>query len=498
MGPPPEEDVEKASLPTLADEADQPAARTDGKGFPAVPAGLVVSQAGDYLLLAFSKTPEHPDDPLCIPVRRKSEITLLAALLTMLTALPLSLYLFGYCAGPFVWSPLSEAYGRRPFFLVYGVFFSLFTGVCAAAPTYGALLVLRFLSGFFGVIAMNNSGAVCGDLWPPKERGTAMAFYSLATFAGPALGPIVGSFAAIRINWHWAFIIPAILSGATFFAVLIALPETYSPVILSRVAKRLRTQTGDERFRSGLELAEMESRSKPRAERIKAEAWRLLGTPLIMIAAEPIVTLTALFMACVYGLIYLLFEAYPIIFGEVHGLGPGYSSLPFLSTFIGAAVSVPISLLYQKQYIKTVKKAGRHEPEMRLPPAFTGGLCCVVSFLWLGWGGYKPSVHWIVPTLSGVWQGVGGVLTFRATQTYTIDAYEKYAASAMAATVVTRSVAGGVFPIFAPALFHRLGVQWACTLLAGLMLLLVPVPLVFMRYGAWLRRNSRYAPEKQL
>ncbi|GAA6038878.1 hypothetical protein JCM8097_000548 [Rhodosporidiobolus ruineniae] len=517
---PPDENVEKASTPTLSSDVELKAPLSTEEDLPAVPAGLTVARVdgSPHFLLAFSKTPEHPDDPLCMSVRWKAWITLLAAILVMLsalvsscssgaapyiqaalggnTALPLSLYLFGYCAGPFLWSPLSEAYGRRPFFLVFGIFFTLFTGVCAAAPNYGALLVLRFISGLFGAVSMTNSGAVCGDVWSAKQRGTAMAFYSVATFSGPALGPIVASFAAERIGWKWAFIIPAIASAATLVGIVFAMPETYGPVILSRVAKRLRRETGDDRIYSALELAEMKSREMPRAQRVKAEAWRLFGTPVIMIFSEPIVGATAAFMAAVYGLIYLLFEAYPVIFSEIHHLGPGYSSLPFLGTFVGAIISVPITLWYQKQYLEAVKAAGKHEPEMRLPPAATGGILIVVAFLWLGWGGYKESIHWIVPTLSGIWQGIGGVLTFRAMQTYTIDAYEKYSASALAATVVARSVAGAVFPIFAPSLFHRIGTQWACTLLAGIMLLLCPVPFVFERYGAHLRRNSRYAPDK--
>ncbi|GAA5855549.1 hypothetical protein JCM8547_007886 [Rhodosporidiobolus lusitaniae] len=523
MHPPPLDDnFEQGSTPTLGGEVEQETRLDEKDALPAVPQGLTVSRVkGEpYFLLAFAKEPAHPDDPLCFPVRKKARLTVLASLLVMLSAmvsscssgaapyiqadlggnsaLPLSMFIFGYVAGPFVWSPLSEAYGRRPFFLIHGIFFSLFTGVCAAAPTYGALLVLRFISGFFGAVAMTNSGALCGDIYSPAKRGTAMAYYSVATFSGPALGPIIASFAAERQGWPWAFTIPAILSSATFVALSFGCPETYPPVLVSRVAKRLRAEKGGEfeMVFSALELAEMRSRELPRRERYAKEAWRLLGTPLVMIATEPIVTLCAAFMAAVYGLIYLLFEAYPIIFSEIHHLGPGYSSLPFLGTFVGAVFSVPVNLWFQKRYLAEVKHAGKHLPEMRLPPAATGGPLIVVAFLWLGWGGYKLSVHWIVPVLSGLPQGIGSVLTFRAIQTYTIDAYGHYSASALAAAVVSRSVAGAVFPLFAPALFHAIGTQWACTLLAGVMLLLCPVPFLFQRYGARLRKNSRFAPDK--
>ncbi|GAA6050969.1 hypothetical protein NBRC10513_000882 [Rhodotorula toruloides] len=407
--------------------------------------------------------------------------------LAFANVIPLSLFLLSYVAGPWCWSPLSEAYGLRPFFVLGSLGLTAFLGASAAAPNYGALLVLRFFSGFFGAVPMTNSGALTGDIWHAKERGTAMSFYSVATFAGPALGPIIGSFAAYRLSWHWAFIIPCLFSAVLCIAVLFFLPEIYPPVLISRLARQLRKETGDERIRSALELAEMKSRGTPRVQRFRAEAWRLLGTPIVMISTEPIVAAVAAFASCCYALIYLLFEGYPVIFSEVHHLGPGYSSLPFLSILVGAIISVPVTLWYQKLYLRDVKREGRHTPEQRLPPALAGGPMIVVSFLWLGWGG-------IVPTLSGVLQGVGSVLIFRSMQTYLIDAYERNAASALASNVVARSIAGALFPLFAPALFHRLGVQWGCTLLAGCMFLLVPVPFLFERYGERLRRRSRFAP----
>ncbi|GAA5824765.1 hypothetical protein JCM3770_007148 [Rhodotorula araucariae] len=496
MPAPVADDVEKATTPT-ADDADEPTSRLSAKeGLPAVEAGLTVAPVDgyDYLLLAFSKVPEHPEDPLCLPRLKKAWLTLLAALLVMLTALPLSVFLLGYVAGPFLWAPLSEAYGRRPCFAVGVLAFTAFLGASAAARTYSQLLVLRFFSGFFGAVPMTNSGALCGDIWSAKQRGAAMSFYSVATFSGPALGPVVASFAADRINWHFAFIIPTCFSAVLCCAVVFTLPETYPPVLVTRVARRLRQETGDTRIRSALELAEMESRGLPRWTRVRREAWRLLGTPLIMITTEPIVAAVAAFASCCYALIYLLFEGYPIIFSEVHHLSAGYSSLPFLSILVGAVISVPVTLWYQRDYMKAVKREGRHTPEQRLPPAAAGGPMIVIAFLWLGWGGYKPSVHWIVPTLSGVLQGVASVLIFRSLQTYLIDAYEKNAASALTANVVLRSICGAVFPLFAPVMFHRLGVQWGCTILAGIMLVLCPVPYIFARYGERLRKKSRFAP----
>lgn len=120
-----------------------------------------------------------------------------------------------------------------------------------------------------------------------------------------ALGPIVSSFAASRINWHWAFVVPTILSGAIAVAVVFALPETYAPVILSGVARRLRQETGDERIRSALEIEVLKSQAVPAKARLKREAKRLLGTPFIMMATEPIVAAVAAYMSCCYACVLL-------------------------------------------------------------------------------------------------------------------------------------------------------------------------------------------------
>ncbi|GAA5898510.1 MFS transporter [Sporobolomyces salmoneus] len=500
------DDEEKGTTTTLVDEQtpdteltsrDSTTKPRHASTAPPTPAGLELTplEGSNLLLLSFSRSPEHPEDPLCRSLPSKFSSTLIAALLVMIEALPLSLYLFGYSVGPFFVAPLSETYGRRPLFIAGLVFFTIFMAATGASPNYGALLAFRFLSGVSGAVPMTNSGAVCGDLWDSRQRGTAMAFYSVATFAGPALGPVIASFAALRFGWPWAFYIPAIISGGLLIVTILALPETYPPVILSSIAKRLRAETGDDRIISSLELVVLQARQKKQLARVKAEAHRLFAMPFVLLFTEVIIALLTVYMCMVYGLIYLLFEGYPIIFSDVHHLPPGYSSLPFLSTFVGAILSVPLTLWFQKRYVQSTKlNEGVPTPEMRLPPSQLGGFCIVVSFIWLGWTGNYRSIHWIVPTLSGIVQGIGSVLIFRSLQTYLIDAYERYSASALASNVVARSISGAVFPLFARAMFNNLGVGVACSILAALMACLVPIPFLFERYGARLRRNSKFAP----
>lgn len=57
-----------------------------------------------------------------------------------------------------------------------------------------------------------------------------------------------------------------------------------------------------------------------------------------------------------------------------------------------------------------------------------------------------------------------------------------------------RSTAGAVFPLFATYMFNGMGVQWAMTLLGCVATLLVPIPILFLKFGARVRQRSNFAP----
>ena len=109
------------------------------------------------------------------------------------------------------------------------------------------------------------------------------------------LGPVIGSFVAARTNWRFSFVVLTAFSGFLCVLVAFACPETYPPVILSRIAKELREETGDQRILSRLEYSEICTRERSRSERLKAEFVRLFGMPFIMLFTESIVAMITLF-----------------------------------------------------------------------------------------------------------------------------------------------------------------------------------------------------------
>lgn len=133
----------------------------------------------------------------------------------------------------------------------------------------------------------------------------------------------------------------------------------------------------------------------------------------------------------------------------------------------------------------------RSEEFRRLPLACAGGPFIVASLFWLGWSA-KASVPWIVPVLSGLCFGMGYLMIFMALLNYLVDAYEIFAASAMAATSMTRSLFGAVLPFAAKPMYESLGIAWATSLLGFVSLGLCAIPFCFIIWGDRIRANSQF------
>jgi hypothetical protein len=104
-----------------------------------------------------------------------------------------------------------------------------------------------------------------------------------------------------------------------------------------------------------------------------------------------------------------------------------------------------------------------------------GGLLVPLGLFWIAFTS-SPSVHWIVPITGSIPFGTGILFVFTSTFTYLVTAYRPIAASAMASNSALRSVFAAVFPLFASQMYARLGTLGATALLAGLTLVLAPLP----------------------
>lgn len=405
--------------------------------------------------------------------------------------LGLSFYVLGFAIGPLFWAPLSELRGRRlP--LVLSMFgFSIFQVGVGAAKDLQTILLCRLWGGMFGAGPLAVVAAVFSDMFDNRTRGLAITLFSMTVFSGPLLAPFIGGFIVdSSLGWRWTEWIVAIMGFVAFFLDFFFLEETYPPVILISKAAELRRRTKNWGIHAKQEEIEIDFR-----ELINKNFSR----PLRLLFTEPIVLLLSIYMAFIYGLLYLFLTAYPIVFQRIHGMRPGVGGLPYFGMIIGQLLAGLYVALTQPSYNrKLAANNGVPVPEWRLPPVIVGGVSFAIGLFWFGWSGYRSDVHWIVPTASGLFTGFGLLAIFLQSLNYLVDAYLMFAASAIAANTFLRSLAGAGFPLFSQPMFNALGVNWAGTLLGCVAVVLVPIPVIFYMYGEKIRQKSSFAPTKPL
>lgn len=403
-----------------------------------------------------------------------------------------SVFLCGYIAGPLIWGPLSELIGRQP--VVLGTFgaFILFQLGAALKISLPALLISRALAGFFGSGSLTNSGAVIADIyWDSANRVHALSWQVTMPFLGTALGPVIGSaISDSRLGYRWIFWSIMIFSGATWLLILFTVPETYSPILLVKKARKLRKTTGDDRFYAPHEKASYS---------IKGILRRTLFRPVEMMITEPILLLIVTYFSTIAGLLFSLFETFPIIWQDTRGFSSSKTSMIFIGIGLGSVLGRFIQLYLARHMNKMMPKWHGHPPcEMNLTGAMVAGPFLVGGILGLGWTGAYAYIPWWVPALSTVCLGMGFNLAFISLQCYLVDVYLTYTASALAAATICRAIVGAVVPLFTRQMYIKMGTQWACTLTGCFALIISFSPFIFYKYGSKLRATGKFSQDLDL
>lgn len=407
----------------------------------------------------------------------------------------LTFYLIGLALGPVIASPLSELIGRRNIYITTFPASMLFTMGVGLSQNIRSILILRFFAGLIASPPMAVSGGTISDLWgnSPLDMALAMAFFCLAPFLGPVIGPIVSGFGVEAHGWRFTMWLSLIFSGFILPFLLIC-PETYKLAILKKRAKK-----------RGIKLIEPEMNFAFFVDMVQTSLVR----PLEMLFVEPIVGLTSIYVAFVFAVLFGFFEAFPIVFRGVYKMEVGVSGLPFIGVGVGLIFGV---FLYIFVVDKTKKAAiakqqriaagNQVEEEEEVPPwvapekklfnAAVGAIFLPISLFWLGWTS-RESIHWIVPVLSGAPFGFGLVwVFFGVVLYYSLSFPPAYLASALAANNLLRYVLASVFPLFTVQMYEKLHIDWATSLLGFIALAMVPIPFMFMKYGAKIRAHSKY------
>lgn len=250
--------------------------------------------------------------------------------------------------------------------------------------------------------------------------------------------------------------------------------ETNSAMILASKAARLRKQTGNPDLRP----------ARVKQVPVRQLVERALVRPPRMLLLSPIVLLTGLYMALVFGMTYLLFASFPSVFEKTYGWGIGVSGLAYLGLGLGCAIGLKV---FASLSDKLLRKDGG--PERRLLLMIWIGPSVPIGIFWYGWTA-EYAVHWIVPIIGTVFIGLGALVVTSSAQLYMMDMFgPEGAASALAATTLVRNASGAFLALAADPLYKRFGLGWGNSVLGFVTLVFTPVPILFYKYGGWLREK---------
>ncbi|RGP60997.1 polyamine transporter 3 [Fusarium sporotrichioides] len=207
----------------------------------------------------------------------------------------LSIFVLSFAFGPFIVCPLSEIHGRSRTIQSWNFLYVVFNTVCGPVNSKAAVFVLRFLAGFSCSASQVIGSGIMSDLFTAKERGRAVAVYSIMPLIGPVIGPILGGVITRYTTWRWAFYAASPLDVMILIPSFFFLEETYEPVLLRCKKRRLvKDNDGNINF-----YTEYDHLDKARAEVYKVAMIR----PLKLLGTQPIIQAMALYNAFLYGLI---------------------------------------------------------------------------------------------------------------------------------------------------------------------------------------------------
>ena len=101
----------------------------------------------------------------------------------------------------------SSVLGRRNFFTLCIVIFTVSSFLCGAAPTLPFLLIFRVMQGAGGGGLQPMAQAIMADSFEPQKRGQAFALYGLVAVLAPSIGPTLGGWITDNFTWRWIFFI---------------------------------------------------------------------------------------------------------------------------------------------------------------------------------------------------------------------------------------------------------------------------------------------------
>jgi MFS family permease len=212
-----------------------------------------------------------------------------------------------------------------------------------------------------------------------------------------------------------------------------------------------------------------------------------------MLFLAPHIFFLSLYIAFVFGVVYLLYTTIPSVFSVSYGLSTSQTGLIYIALGLGNVLGWLVVTFSSDKIVIRLTRANNEvfEPEMRLTISIYFGIFLPITLFWYGWSSFYR-LHLASTIISLIPYGFGIMGLFLPITTYLVDSHPVYAASAIAANVILRSLVGALLPLAGPPMYTSLGLGWGNSLLGFICVLMIPLPAMFYKFGARWRKAQRF------
>ncbi|PVH95586.1 MFS multidrug transporter [Periconia macrospinosa] len=393
-------------------------------------------------------------------------------------------YMIAQAIGGVFFPPYSESFGRKKLFVTSTALYCVSSIMIGNLNHIGAVIAGRFLSGLSSALPTVVIAGSAEDMFDSGRRIWMLYAWAVAANVGICIGPIFGTAVVTSIGWHWVFHISAIVS-ALCTILLLFIKESRPSQVLSNELARLHNETNNQSLHID---------NPDHAPDLQTFARVAMFRPLQLFFTEPIVFVSSILGAVVFGLLYLFTEAIPIVY-ESFGFTPFQSSLAFLPIIIGFFSGVGTRLYDQHLYTTKLRNNKPFQPEQKLIGFVIGAPALAVGLWWFAWTVPPRVVHvpWVVSMLSLFLVGYATNEFDCTLAGYLADSYTIFAASAFAPTAFLRSLCCATFPLFTRGMYAELDANVASSVLAAVATVFCFAPALFISRGRRLRERSAFA-----
>ncbi|THU81172.1 MFS general substrate transporter [Dendrothele bispora CBS 962.96] len=258
------------------------------------------------------------------------------------------------------------------------------------------------------------------------------------------------------------------------------LRETRSSIILTRIAKRIRKETGDNRYRARIE----DERSS-----LRTLIYISCTRPIYLLLTEPVITSFSLWIGFAWGVLYCMVESISLVFSSTYDFNIGQTGSIFSTMLVGSVLGMSTNFIQERLYRKYYSTRG---PEARLYFACVAAIAFPVGMFIYAWTSFSR-IPWIAPAIGIAFFIWATFVIYLAVFTYLADCYGPFASSALAGQSLCRNLAATAFPLFTRQMFDRLSYKWANTLFGCIAVVMMPIPFILFFYGPSIRRRSKFS-----